>query len=108
MMIPIRIRYRVYPNAPKATRKSIILGVLTNWAFLLMGCITVHSVVGASILNEGLGFSQTVSNILALAADGFFVYEMLRIKNRLSAKLDREAVLEAAERVTESRPDPAL
>lgn len=96
MRIPVRIHYRVYHNAPKATRKSIILGVLTNWVFLLMGCLTVHAVVGGIILNEGLGFSETVSNILALAADGFFVYKVIELRNKLTARLDREAILEAA------------
>lgn len=96
MMRPFHVHYRVYPNAPKATRKSIRLGTMTSWFFLLAGCMIVHLAVGY-LLYDGLDFSGIVSNLSGLAAGGFFLRKILRLKKRLIARLDCEAAWEAAE-----------
>ena len=87
MIIHYKIKYKEYPNSPKATARSRILGILTAWPMYLAYGIFWYSIVGVLLTVAGL------------SRDTAYLVVLIKVLRKvLDARIDAFAVADALSR----------
>lgn len=95
IFIPIifRIKYKNYPNAPKATRKSHLLGLLFSLPVLLLLAFIWLGAVG-NLLYLAID-NYAVAGVIAIVTGVPVGFLLFRWKKKREQKIDGEAADEA-------------
>lgn len=92
MIIPFRYRYREYANAPKATRHSRTLAIVTAWPMLVVYGFFWMAIVNYILLE--LIADSDVCIVVALLSLIPFFFALHRLKARRMRKIDQMALTE--------------
>ena len=99
----IFFKYEVFQNAPKATKKSMLVGLLTSWVVLALVVILAGGILGA-ILQDGLGFDGDGSFYVGFAIGIVLAVLIKRWGKKRMVKI-REMAEEEAKRYSEMTED---
>ena len=96
MIIHYKIKYKEYPNSPKARARRRILGILTAWPMYLAYGIFWYSIVGVLLTVAGL--SRDTAYLVAMISLVYMVVLIKVLRKVLDARTDAFAVADALSR----------
>lgn len=102
MMIKYTIRYKNYPNAPRATRRSYTFGRLTVWPLLGFYGFLWYLLFFA--LGDAVGMSGSTATVYAFVSLVAYVPLVRYVKRSVSERIDADAVRESQEMARRAEP----
>ena len=91
-MIPIKIKYKIYPFSEKATRYSRSLNILLSWPMKAIVGFVFFGVLGFILSKNGVGENIAYSISAGIAILAIVLLQIL--KRKLEAKIEKTALLD--------------